>query len=172
MQAVNTVDDIDPGIVAPSKPISEPSSPNPAYELKLRFESVLQAIVATGDEMQLIKPSLKLVFNRELLDDRLARLDQYAEDLQHLDQELHRITRDAYSPEKSLAEIRQYSALFAFGASVHEALYKAYQIIQVLRDKLNLVSVFGMVAMGALAAIAAIFIYTNGFAALAASLSF
>ena len=69
------------------------------------------------------------------------RLDYYAEELQRLDEALSEITQVTSNIEHHFSSMRQYSALFAMGASVHEALYKDYQLLRSLREKLNLILV-------------------------------
>lgn len=110
-------------------------------ELKKGFAAILQGVVETGDAAQRMRPDLGLILNRNRIDECLQRLDTYAEELQRLDRDLGEITRITSNIEEHFSSIRHYSALFALGASVHEALYRDYQILRALREKMNLILV-------------------------------
>jgi hypothetical protein len=110
-------------------------------ELKESFAAILQGVVETGDAAQRMRPDLGLILNRNRIDECLQRLDTYAEELQRLDRDLGEITRITSNIEEHFSSIRHYSALFALGASVHEALYRDYQILRALREKMNLILV-------------------------------
>lgn len=110
-------------------------------ELKEGFAAILQGVVETADTAQRMRPDFGLILNRNKIDECLQRLDTYAEELQRLDRDLSEITRVTSNIEEHFSSMRQYSALFALGASVHEALYKDYQMLRALREKMNLILV-------------------------------
>lgn len=110
-------------------------------ELKKSFAAILEGVVETGDAAQRMRPDIGLILNRNRIDECLQRLDSYAEELQRLDRDLGEITRITSNIEEHFSSIRHYSALFALGASVHEALYRDYQILRALREKMNLILV-------------------------------
>lgn len=122
-------------------------------ELKEGFAAVLQGVVETGDTAQRIRPDIGLILNRNRIDECIDRLDQYAEELQRLDRDLSEITRITNNIEEHFSSMRHYSALFALGASVHEALYHDYQIVRALREKMNLIIVAMLAGSGALLAV-------------------
>lgn len=110
-------------------------------EIKEGFSAVLQGLVETGDVAQQLRPDIGLILNRNRIDECLQKLDAYAEELQRLDRDLSEITRVTSNIEEHFANMRQYTSLFALGASVHEALYKDYQVLRALREKMNLILV-------------------------------
>ncbi len=125
-------------------------------EIKEGFAAVLQGVVETGNTAQQLRPDIGLVLNRNRIDECIKRLDSYAEELQRLDHDLSEITRVTSSIEEHFTSMRQYSALFALGASVHEALYKDYRLLRALKEKMNLILIALLTCGGALLAFSAL----------------
>ena len=104
-----------------------------------------------------MRPDIGLILNRNRIDECLQRLDTYAEELQRLDQDLNELTRISGNIEEHFHSMRHYSAVFALGASVHEALYKDYQLLRALREKMNLLLIGLLAGAGALLATAVLY---------------
>ncbi len=127
-------------------------------EIKDGFAAVLQGVAETGDTVQQLRPDIGLVLNRSKIEECLKRLDQYAEELQRLDQDLSEITRVTNNIEEHFSNMREYTALFSLGASVHEALYNDYQLLRALRDKMNMILITLLTCTGALIGVFALFL--------------
>ncbi len=109
-----------------------------AEQLQENYSAVLQDIAKTNSSVREIRPSMKLVFSRGLLDEFIEELDDNAERLQRLDQALSDIAGQAVTIDSRTAETGGYSALYELGNSVYMALYQGYQSVYQLRDRLNL----------------------------------
>ena len=126
-------------------------------EIQDGYQAILKQVTATNSGVERIRSGIKLVFNRNLLNDYAQQLDNSAEQLHRIDEALNDIAEQRQYPESDATVSMNYLALFDLGNSVCLSLYQAYQAINRLRHRLNL-----YLSMTAIAALALIFWFGLG----------
>lgn len=104
-------------------------------ELENRYLAVLRSIEDTSAVLGGMSQEISIILSNKKLDDCLARLDAYAENLQRLDARLSKIV-DADEDVMGRSEkLPKYAALMQLGTSGYDRLYQDYSTLRKLRDR-------------------------------------
>lgn len=112
--------------------------PNYVHELEARYVAVFEGLRETRFSVGQVTSPLAFIRGRRRLNRCLQRLDDYAEHLHELDEDLGRLT-DLRETDRQgyIDNLSKYSELLALGSRVYTTLYREYKEIRKLRERLN-----------------------------------
>ena len=111
------------------------------------YDEVLARVTETTNTVNNMKSSITIFFEREKLRRAISELDECAERLGELDENLSTITRLQGDIDTKLHSMGVFSGLLDKGNAACVSLYQAYRAIQELEDRQNLYIILAAIAV-------------------------